>query len=133
VFTTKSANAWAYFQSKSIKQHVSETQKEAFILASLEAKPAVKKAYLEAVDKLNEDIKRYDQEKKEIKADAEKKESEIDFYKRHSGYFGMAVMLLQIAIMMNSVSVLARRAWLWVIGASFGVVGLVYMGCGFWL
>ena len=62
------------------------------------------------------EAQRYEKEKGEIKADAEKLAAEQAELKRHGGSFGLAVMLLQIAIMMSSVGGLAYMAnglWGW--------------------
>ena len=58
---TEAANQWSYFQSKSTKQNLSEL--------ALELSPGAKKEFYES------EIKRYKQEKAEIKVNAEKLEA----------------------------------------------------------
>ena len=78
------------------------------------------------------EAQRYEEEKREIKAEAEKLAAEQAELKRHGGSFGLAVMLLQIAIMMSSVGALIKKPVMWYVGLLFGVGGLGYMANGLW-
>ena len=69
-------------------------------------------------------------EKSEIKTQAETLGKDTDGFKKHSGYFGLAVMLLQISIMLNSVGVLTKKRLMWGFGLSFGTIGVIYMFIG---
>ncbi len=130
--TTQEVNKWSYFQSKSIKQHAVELHRDQLDLARLEARtPEAQRLLQERIARAQAELARYDQEKSQIKAEAiQKDEGEL---KRHAGAFGIAVMLLQIAIMLSSVAALLKRPPMWVVGLLFGVVGLAYMANGFLL
>lgn len=67
----------------------------------------------------------------EGRAQAEKLAAEQAELKRHGGSFGLAVMLLQIAIMMSSVGALIKKPVMWWAGLVFGLGGLAYMANGF--
>jgi hypothetical protein len=56
-----------------------------------------------------EKIKRYDDEKAEIKTTAEDLERKRDDAQRHSASFGTAAMFLQVAILLSFVSALMKR------------------------
>ena len=103
--TTQEANLWSYFQSKSIKQHAVELHREQLEILRAEARTAE----AEAMQKNEGDLK------------------------RHGAAFGLAIMLLQIAIMLSSVGALIKRPAMWVVGLFFGCIGLGYMANGFWL
>lgn len=134
IWTTREANQWAYYQSKSIKEHNFELSRDLFLALNSLSDKALDRAYLEKkIAWFNQEISRYDREKKEIKADAEKLIAEQEVLKRHNANFALAVMLLQIAIMMSAVSALIKRKALWVAGLCMGVIGLCYMANGFWL
>jgi hypothetical protein len=134
VTTTKEANAWAYFQAKSIKQHVNDTQIDAFELERLAATlPEVQRRLDGKIRSYREDVARYDKEKADIQEQAESLAKQADFYKIHGGAFSIAVMMLQIAIMMNSVGALLKQKAMWIAGMLFGAVGVVYMLRGFLL
>lgn len=132
LLTTQQTNAWSYFQSKSTKQHISETQRDLLELQLSIAKgPAERKLITAVLGKFQSDIQRYNQEKNEIKATAEQLGKDTDTFKKHSGQFGLAVMLLQIAIMLNSVGVFIKKQFMCLVGIGFGALGLFYMVMGF--
>lgn len=88
-------------------------------------------AIQKTVSRYDREIARYALEKEQIQAQARALENESEIFKRHAGHFGIAVMLLQIAIMLSSVSALTKKMWMWFIGLGFGVSGLSYMIVGF--
>jgi hypothetical protein len=132
--TTQEVNKWSYFQSKSIKQHAVELHRDQLELLRLEARsPEAQRLIGERVARASAELARYEQEKGQIKAEAEAFQKNEGELKRHAGFFGLAVMLLQIAIMLSSVGALLKKPALWAVGLGFGLLGLAYMGNGFWL
>src|SRR6266542_4847744 len=108
--TTQENNKWSYFQAKSIKQHAVEMHKDQLEVVRLEARtPETLRLADERIARASAEIARYDKEKAEIKAEAEALQKAEDDLKRHAGAFGLAVMLLQIAIMLSSVGALLKK------------------------
>jgi hypothetical protein len=131
--TTQENNKWSYFQSKSIKQHAVEMHKDQLEVVRLEARtPEARALADERIARAAAEIARYEKEKGDIKAEAEALQEAEDDLKRHAGAFGLAVMLLQIAIMLSSVGALIKRPAMWVVGLCFGVLGLAYAANGVW-
>ena len=135
ICATKEANEWAYYQAKSIKEHTFRLQKESFELSEhRENISPENKDYVEGkIKEYGDEVARYKKEKDEIRNHAEAFASEQEVFKKHNAAFGLAVMLLQIAILMSSVSALIKRRIMWYVGLCFGGVGLVYMANGFFL
>ena len=133
--TTKEANQWAYFQSKSIKEHTFALTRDLLVaIGRLEKQnPALQEFLQPKIKEFNGEIARYDTEKKEIKGDAEKLIQEQEVLKRHNAAFATAVMLLQIAIMLSAIGALIKGKLLWFIGMLMGVSGITYMLNGFYL
>jgi hypothetical protein len=130
--TTLEVNKWSYFQAKSIKQHALELQRDEFMEHKfVEKDPEAQKYISGKLADYDKNIARYDQEKAQIKAEAETLVKDQELFKHHSATFGMAVMLLQIAIMLSSVGALTKRRELWYVGLGMGACGLVYMANGF--
>jgi hypothetical protein len=133
IATTKEANQWAYFQSKSIKEHSYVLNRD--ILASVrlqETKNPKAQKYLNSKIKEYEDeIARYDKEKDQIKKGAEDLVKEQEGYKLKNASFALAVMLLQIAIMCSAVGALIKKKILWLLGLILGGWGLYYFIMGF--
>jgi hypothetical protein len=129
---TQEANRWAYYQSKSLKQNLADIERENMAVLVLEARtPEGREKAERSLARATAEAQRYEKEKVEIKAEAEKLAAEQVELKRRGGNFGLAVMLLQIAIMMSSVGALIKKPVMWYAGLAFGVVGLVYMANGF--
>src|SRR5690349_2862635 len=87
--TTKEANAWSYFQAKSVKQHAVELHREALELLRLDARtPEAERLATERIARAAAEIARYDGEKAQIKAEAEAVQKDEGELKRHAGAFG---------------------------------------------
>jgi hypothetical protein len=132
--TTKETSAWSYYQAKSIKQHAIEQHRDTLTVLRLDAQtPEAQRLADEGIARAKAEIVRYEKEKADIKAEAEAIKTSEEEFQRHAGAFGLAVMLLQIAIMLSSVGALMKKPIMWVLGLGFGVLGLVYMSNGFLL
>ncbi len=134
---SQASNQWAYYQAKSIKGYIYETQKEKLDLEfrSLGAKmpQALAEDYRQRIESYGQKIKKYDEEKKQIQDDAKKFEAIKEDAQKHSQIFGMAVIFLQIAILLSSISALLKKKVVWVLGLMVGVFGLVYFANGLFL
>ncbi|MEI7505153.1 MAG: DUF4337 domain-containing protein [Paludibacter sp.] len=132
----QASNKWSYYQSKSLKLYLYETQKD---LLDLEVQripkneDATKLAYQNKMQEYEKSIKRYEEEKSEIKKDAEAFELKRDDAQVHSQAFGMAVIFLQISILLSSIAALIKRKYLWYMAMGVGVFGLFYFLNGFLL
>lgn len=130
--TTRENDRWAQYQSKSIKQNLFAVEHSLLQIQALEARaPEARAAIAARLAHLQGELDRYEQEKAEIRRGAEAVQAEQAGYQRIGGNFGLAVMLLQIAIMMSSVGALIKKPAMWVVGLVFGAIGLAYMGNGF--
>ncbi|MBF0619719.1 MAG: DUF4337 domain-containing protein [Candidatus Omnitrophica bacterium] len=132
VMTTQENNKWSYFQSKSIKQHVSEMERDLYKLELVKsAAPAVTAEVQAKLKELEANIERYDKEKAQIKKEAEDLSAKQLEAKKHGGNFGMAVMFFQIAIMLSAIGSLLKQRNFWLLGLLFGACGIVYFVNGF--
>jgi hypothetical protein len=107
----QSSDQWAFYQSKSIKEHQARTRhlQLELDLAERGAKmpPDVRKKTEALLGEVFEEEKRYHSEKAEIEKEAKTLEQERDLNRVKDPYFDFAEVLLQIAIVMASVSILA--------------------------
>ncbi|BDG03146.1 DUF4337 domain-containing protein [Anaeromyxobacter oryzae] len=130
--TTRENDRWAQYQAKSIKENLFVVEQDLLRLQALEARtPEARESIAARLAKLATDLQRYESDKAQLKADAERVQQDEATFQRIGASFGLAVMLLQIAIMLSSVGALIRRPIMWVVGLGFGALGLVYMGNGF--
>jgi hypothetical protein len=135
IATTKEANQWAYYQSKSIKGYSYALTRDLLMsLKLLEIKnPKAQKFLAAKISEYDAEIGRYDQEKNEVKKGAEEIIKEQEIFKKKNGDFAVAVMLLQLAITCSAVGVLIKKKLLWFVGLILGVWGGFYIGVGFLL
>ncbi|HRZ14035.1 MAG TPA: DUF4337 domain-containing protein [Candidatus Omnitrophota bacterium] len=134
LLTAIEGSKWAYYQAKSIKQNLAETQKNAFeadILGAVNAEQ--KAAYENKLRTTGAEIARYDKEKNDIKLEAEKVGKENALLGKKANRFSVSVVFFQIAIMLASVAALLKKKELWIIGLFFGVIAAVYLGYGLFL
>ncbi len=107
----QSSDQWAFYQAKVIREHQYRAQKMRLEVELAERGPALapsaRQRYEELLKKFSEEEKRYNAEKKDIEKDAKKLEHERDRNRDKDPYFDYAEVLLQIAIVMASVSILS--------------------------
>ncbi|GKT25907.1 DUF4337 domain-containing protein [Acidovorax sp. SUPP3334] len=115
---TEASNQWNYFQSKSTKQSLTEMARDL-------APDDRKAGYQTKLD-------RYETEKNEIKAQAEKLEresldfdhqSEAQMHQHHR--WAQATTALQVAIALAAIALLTRKKWL-----EYGMYGVAAIGLG---
>ena len=114
---TEAANQWNYFQSKSTKQSLAELARD---LA-----PEDKKASYQAK------VERYEKEKTEIKAVADKLELDAAAWDRQSDEqmhqhhrWAQSTTVLQVSIAMAAIALLTKKKWLEYAMFVAGAVGL---------
>jgi len=102
---TEAANQWNYYQAKSTKQNLSEL--------ALELSTGNRKEFYQT------EIKRYKEEKAEIKTKAEQleaqsiewdKKSDAEMHQHHR--WAQATTILQVAIALAAIALLTRKGWL---------------------
>lgn len=107
----QASDQWAYYQAKSIREHLYKSQKmllenELMLLPEALSTEAVEKVEA-SLKTLADEESRYANEKTEIEQEARKLEKERDKNRSKDPYFEYAEVLLQIAIVIASVSIIA--------------------------
>ncbi len=133
----QSSDQWAFYQAKVIREHQYRGQKlrlEADLLErGATMKPEARQKLEALLKKFDEEEKRYNAEKKDIEKEAKRLEHERDVYQTRDPYFLLAEALLQIAIVMSSVSILARSRLIFFFSLALAVVGVVLTANGYLL
>ena len=133
----QSSDQWAFYQAKVIREHQYRGQKlrlEADLLErGATMKPEARQRLEALLKKFDEEEKRYNAEKKDIEKEARRLEHERDVYQARDPYFLLAEALLQIAIVMSSVSILARSRLIFFFSLALAVVGVVLTANGYLL
>lgn len=107
----QSSDQWAFYQSKVIREHMYRIEKLRFEAELLERqnsmRPAVREKYVLLLNKAAAEESRYAAEKKEIEEAAKRLDAERDRNQKKDPYFDYAEVLLQIAIVMSSISIIS--------------------------
>lgn len=134
LLTAIEGSKWAYYQAKSIKQNLAETQKNAFEVEVLgAANPEQRAAYEGKIAVVTQEISRYDEEKNQIKKEAEETGVTNTRLARKGIFFSASVVFFQIAIMLSSVGALLKKKYMWIIGLVFGAGATVLLAYGLFL
>jgi len=134
---TQASNQWAYFQAKSIKGYLYELQKEKLEMdlkqIGVTAPQDVLRDYEKKIESYAKKLKTYEEEKAAIQQEARSLEGQRDIAVLHSQAFGVAVILLQLAILLSSIAALMKKKMVWRLALILGAVGAVYFANGFYL
>jgi Domain of unknown function (DUF4337) len=113
-----SIDAWSYFQAKSTKQAIAENALEILKVQKVTGSEAL-------VTKYEDQIKRYEKEKTEIKAQAEGFQKEYEDINIFDDQFDMTDALLTISIAMFGITALTQKKWLLYFAATVSLIGII--------
>lgn len=145
----KASNTWAFYQAKNVRQTMYELAVE-----DLEAKlaagtiaPAERPAAEARIKDYKATIARYDSEpdrsapsdplkgegKKQLSAQARAYEQAFDRASQRDNAFDLAEVLLQLALVLGSVAILALNRWILILSGLLGLLGSLLTLNGFLL
>jgi len=134
---SKAANSWSYFQSKSIKGYIYEIQRDEIELAMQKAvggnDSVLAEQYRTQIARYNQKLKKYEYEKASIIKEAKQFETIRDEAQLHARDLGIAVIFLQVAILLASISALMKKKMIWLASTITGIVGIGYFVNGLFL
>lgn len=136
------SNYFGFYQAKNVRQTaitLSADHLELAVLGDPSIPDGVKGELRKKVDNYRKTVARYETEpstgegKTELLAKAKEHEAARDHAMKQDPYFDYAQALLQIAIVLISVSIIAELGWLVAVGAALGIAGGLLMVNGFLL
>jgi hypothetical protein len=121
-------NAWALYQSKSIKQNLAELGREDLAALARTTTPEVRDQINAQVARYDKEIERYNKEKAEIKTEAEGHKATYQALNFRDDQFDLSDATLSIALGMMAVTALTGKKSLlfasWAIGGVGALIGL---------
>jgi hypothetical protein len=134
LLTALEGSQWNYYQAKSIKEDLFDTQQKAFQSDMQGATTAGQRDFLnKTINDYTKSIARYDQEKALIQKQAQDTNKENTLIVKRGGQFSLAVVFAQIGIMLSSVGALLKRKEIWIVGLVIGFISLIFLANGFLL
>jgi len=125
----QASDQWAFYQSKALREHLYKTNGLRIEMDILERgagmKPEAKKRYQAMLRDMRAEETRYGEEKKKIEEEAKHLETERDKNLSKDPYFDFAEVLLQISIVLASISILAvsrQTFYFALVSASLGTI-----------
>jgi hypothetical protein len=125
----KASDQWSYYQAKNIRWH--ETQANADLLGGLA--PADKEKTEALREKYVKQAEKYEADKDEISNEAKKLEAERDVYGQRENRYDAGEALLEIGLVICSMTLLTKKKFFWFSGMAIAAVGVAIAVTGFLL
>jgi hypothetical protein len=132
----QASDQWAFYQAKAVREHFYRGQKvrlELDLLEKVNLKPAIKQQYELLLRQAVEQEARYKADRKAIEKEARHLEHERDLYRNKDPYFDYAEVMLQIAIVLASVAILAHSRSMYAFSLVAAGLGAVLSANGFFM
>ena len=132
----EASNQWAFYQSKVIREHLNRGSKmilEAQLAEPSTLKGAEREKFAALARKFGDEETRMNADKKEIEPKAKAAEAIRDRSQKKDPYFDYAEVLLQIAIVIASISILSTSRPTFWFSLVLAICGTVLSLNGFWL
>jgi hypothetical protein len=129
ILQTKATDQWALFQAKNIRLH--EMQSVADMLGTFTPIEKEKAAALR--EKYLSEAGQYNNDKEEASEEAKKLEAERDLAGKKEDRYDAGEVILEVALIVCSLTLLTKKRFFWIAGIVLGLVGLVVTGSGFLL
>jgi ABC-type Zn uptake system ZnuABC Zn-binding protein ZnuA len=117
---SQATDQWAYYQAKNIRWH--EVQSVADLLGALAPQDKEKTAAVR--EKYLKEVERYESDKDEISDKAKELEKERDLISRRADRFDGGEALLEVGLVICSITLLTKRRAFWIAGILVGALGV---------
>jgi hypothetical protein len=118
---SKAADTWAEFQAKSIRQN--SAKQLSAVIDALELNKSDKAE--QAKTQFDQQSDRYDKEKEGLQEEAKKLEEEVQTERKRGDRYDLGEALLEIALVITSITLLTKRRIFWQFGLILGALGIV--------
>jgi hypothetical protein len=123
---------WSYYQAKGMKQNLAEaTLDQLQLQRTMLTDPKFAPMLDAKIAIYQKQVKKYEKEKIDIKANAEGQVKEYDRLNLHDDQFDMSDACLSVAIALFGVTALTKKRWLLALAALFMFFGVLFGLAGF--
>jgi len=124
---TRASDEWNFYQAHKIRQY--DTQLTVDMLSALPARDPAAAGKLVATYQAH--LKKWNQELVDSQKAAQTEEDEVEKAERRADRFDFGEALLEIGLVIASITLLTRQRSYWLLGIGFGVAGLLATALGF--
>ncbi len=126
---TQAASRWAQYQAKSVRLHEAQGFSDVVKLVA----PLNKELGEELKDKYSKEVEHYEGDKVDVSKEAKNLEDERDLTVRQADRFDGGEVLLEIGLVICSITLLTKRKGFWLAGVLIGAVGVNVTATSFFL
>jgi hypothetical protein len=123
----QATDQWAYYQAKNIRLH--EMQAMVDLLSVVASQDKEKTELMR--EKYKKEVERYEGDKDEISEKAKDLEKERDVLRKRADRFDAGEGILEIALVICSITLLTEKKLFWFAGILIGIVGVAASLAGF--
>jgi hypothetical protein len=123
----QASDQWNFYQAKNIRLHAMQVMVDS--LAVFQVKDSEKAELLR--EKYQKEVERYESEKDQISEKAKEQEKERDLLRKRADHFDAGEGVLEIGLIVCSLTLLANKKSFWYSGIAVGAVGLIVTLFGF--
>ncbi len=126
---TQAASRWTQYQAKSVRLHEAQGFSDVVRLVA----PLNKELGVELKEKYGKEVEHYEGDKVDVSKEAKNLEEERDLTVRKADRFDGGEALLEIGLVICSITLLTKRKGFWFGGLLIGTVGVALAATGFFL
>jgi len=126
---TQAASRWAQYQAKSVRLHEAQGFSDVVKLVA----PLNKELGEQLKEKYGKEVEHYESDKVDVSKEAKDLEDERDLTVRQADRFDGGEALLEIGLVICSITLLTKRKSFWLTGVLIGSVGTTLAATGFFL
>lgn len=126
---TEAASRWAQYQAKSVRLHEAQGFSDVVKLVA----PLNKESGEGLKEKYAKEVEHYEADKVDVSKEAKNLEDERDLTIREANRFDGGEALLEIGLVICSITLLTKRKGFWLAGVLIAAVGLTLAATGFFL
>jgi hypothetical protein len=117
----QASDKWAYYQAKDIRRHADDIFTSQLGIAVAKNEDAAEKF----AEKYKTESERYRDETKKLESEARELEAERDAEQKKANRFDLGEVLLEIALVVTSITLMTGKKAFWLLGLLSAALGLV--------
>ena len=129
VLQGRASDQWSHYQSKDTRQHIDQLFSD---LTAVQATGGVS-AVAKLREKYLQEAFRYQNERRDLEAEARRLETEVAIERNRADRFDLAEVFLEIGLVITSITLLSGRRIFWAVGIVLAVLGIVAAATGFFV
>jgi len=123
VLQNRATDQWAFYQAKHNRRTLDEHEVKHIQLELTQPQAPNRELAAEQAKEFQAEVDRYASEEKDISEKARELEAEVDLAGRRADRFDLGEALLEIALVITSITLLTRRRAFWYSGIVVGALG----------